>query len=194
MIKIQHLLLAVFPYIGFSQTYKIPEIPFEASMDQQNLYVDLFGLKDTNVLIVHIGRSRHPLIQLESDYIVYLSNGEVQRHKVFWRNNNISIQKKTRTRVKKSEYKKYWDFLTKCVTEGRLNIDQGQLETIGEKANALEQAISGGYTYQLGFYQGKKQLEFFSFSPGMFTSEEYPGHEEKQQFVEVMTGFQNLFE
>jgi len=191
---IYFFLFVVFPFVGFSQEYKIPKIPFDVTSKKGNEYIELFGLKDTTALIVHMGLSRHSVFGLESDYVVYLSNGKVKRYKVSWQTNKVLVRKKKRIRIKKSKLQKYWEFLNKCIVEGKLPIDKEQLKTTGEKANTLKQAISGGQTSYLGFYQGKKQMEYSSFIPSMFISEEYSGHKEKQKLVDVMTGFENLFE
>lgn len=193
MKKIQYLVFIFLPFLGFSQNYEIPVIPFENRTQQGKEYLELFGLKDTTALIVHLGYSRHPVINLESDYIIYLNNGKVRHYKIFWQINNKSINKKKRKRVKEDEYSKYWQFLYNRVDEGKFKIDQAQLETIGEKANTLKQAISGGQTYHFGLYQGENSIEYISFLPTMFSSEEYPGFKEKQKLVELIEGFQNLF-
>ncbi len=194
MLKILYIVFIFLPFFGFTQDYEIPYIPFKNKAKQEKKYLESVALKDTTSLIVHLGYSRPPLIMLESDYIIYSNNGKVQHYEVFWQANNKSIRKKKRKRVKKDEYSKYWQFLYKCVDEGKFKIDQAQLEVIGEKANNLKQVISGGKTYHLGVYKGTNNLEYISFLPNMFSSEEYPGFKEKQKLVEVMEGFKNLFQ
>lgn len=194
MKKFPYILFLLLSFYGFAQDYNIPEIPFETSLQQENKLFGLLGLKDTTALIVHIGYSRHPVIELMSDYIVYLRDGKVHYYKVSWRINNESFWKKKRMRIKKDKLPKYWKFLSNCVSEDKFKIDQIQLELIGEKANAMKQAITGGQTSYFGLYQGKNHIEYNSFLPTMFSSEEYPGFKEKRKLVKLMKGFESLLE
>lgn len=192
MRKLQCYFLILLPILAFSQVAEIPKIDFKSNAEEVNRYVELFGLNDADALVVRLAYSILPHIEPESNYIVYLNNGKVRRYRI-----NESAQQKAspkikRIHVKKKKYSEYWAFLNLCASEGKLDIDQRQLATLGEKANSWKNAISGGQTYTFGLYQGENYTEYKSFLPSMFTDEEYPGFEDKRMLIYVMEGFKTL--
>ena len=188
------LLLTIIPILAFSQAPQIPKIDFKSNAEEVHRYVELFGLNDADALVIRIAYSTLPHIEPESNYIVYLNNGKVRRYRIIESAQQIASPKIKRIRVKKKKYSEYWAFLNLCASEGKFNIDQSQLATLGEKANSWKNAISGGQTYTFGLYQGENYTEYKSFLPSMFTDEEYPGFEDKRKLVYVMEGFKTLTE
>ncbi|WP_282165994.1 hypothetical protein [Cellulophaga baltica] len=73
---------------------------------------------------MQIGHSSFSLYGLNSDFIVYPSNGKVKLFKlseIVHPNNKTKIK---RIKIKKKEYQRYWDFLNTVVREGKFKIDQ----------------------------------------------------------------------
>ncbi|TDT46460.1 hypothetical protein CLV90_0510 [Maribacter spongiicola] len=188
------LLLTILPFLAFSQIAEIPKIDFKLNAEEVNKYVELFGLNDADALVVRLAYSRLPHIEPESYYIVYFNNGKVRRYEINESAQSMASPKIKRIRLKKKKYSEYWAFLNLCTTEGKFDIDQNQLATLGEKANSWRNAISGGQTYTFGLYQGENYTKYKSFLPSMFTDEEYPGYEDKRKLIYVMEGFRILSE
>jgi hypothetical protein len=194
MRKLQCYLLILLPILAFSQVTEIRKIEFKTHTEEKNKYVELFGLNDADALVVRLAYSILPHIEPGSNYIVYLNNGKVRRYRINESAQPMASTKIKRIRVKKKKRSDYWAFLNLCASEGKFNIDQSQLATLGEKANSWKNAISGGQTYNFGLYQGENYTEYKSFLPSMFTDEEYPGFEDKRKLIYVMEGFKTLTE
>lgn len=194
MRKLQCYLLILLPFLAFSQAPEIPKLDFKSNAEEVNKYVELFGLNDADALVVRLAYSILPHIEPESNYIVYFNNGKVRRYKIIESAQPMAFPKIKRIRVKKKKSSEYWAFLNLCASEGKFNIDQSQLATLGEKANSWKKAISGGQTYTFGLYQGENYTEYKSFLPSMFTDEEYLGFDDKRKLIYVMEGFKTLTE
>ncbi|WP_299798557.1 hypothetical protein [uncultured Maribacter sp.] len=194
MRKLLCCLLILLPILAFSQAPEIPKIDFKSNSEEVHRYVELFGLNDADALVVRLAYSILPDIEPESDYIVYFNNGKVRRYSINESAQTMASPKIKRIRVQKKKYSEYWAFLNLCVSEGKFDINQSQLATLGEKANSWKKAISGGQTYTFGLYQGEKYTEYKSFLPSMFKDEEYPGFEDKRKLIYVMEGFKTLTE
>ena len=62
-------LLTIIPFLAFSQVTEIPKIDFKTNAEEVHRYVELFGLKDEDALVVRLAYSILPHIEPESDYM-----------------------------------------------------------------------------------------------------------------------------
>tara|TARA_R110002126_G_scaffold88792_1_gene212603 strand:+ start:2207 stop:2461 length:255 start_codon:yes stop_codon:yes gene_type:complete len=82
MRKFQCYLFILLPFLAFSQAPEIPKIDFKSNTEEVHRYVELFGLNDTDALVVRLAYSILPHIEQESNYIVYFNNGKVRRYRI----------------------------------------------------------------------------------------------------------------
>lgn len=198
MKKILIHILILIPLIGFSQNWTIPEINWEGKTETDNNYVDLLELKDKNSLIVKVGYSSHWSKGVNSEFIVYQNDGRVKRFVVFQPNTPELKTKIKRKRIKKKEYKYYWNFLQECVNDNKFQIDKSKLNITqkkGKEEGTVEMmSISDGASYYFEICQGKSYITYGSYEPKSYIENEYPGSEERQKLVELMNGFETLTE
>ncbi len=196
MKKILIHLLILIPIVSFSQNWKIPEFTWQGKDNSENVYIKLLNLKDENSLIIKIGYSSYWTKGQNSEFIVYQKNGKVKRFIVY---QPSSAEKKTkikRKRIKKKEYKYYWEYLNRCITENKFKIDKSELnitEKKGEKEGTIQTMnVSDGTNYSFWICQGKNYIAFGSYSPTSFIEGKYPGYKERQKLVDLMNGFEKL--
>ena len=198
MKKILIHILILIPLIGFSQNWTIPEINWEGKTETENNYVGLLGLKDNNSLIVKVGYSSYWSKGVNSEFIVYQNDGRVKRFVVFQPNTPELKTKVTRKRIKKNEYKYYWNFLQECVHDNKFQIDKSKLnitQKIGKEEGTVEMmSISDGASYHFEIYQGKSYTAYGSYEPKSYIENEYPGSEERQKLIDLMNEFEKLTE
>ena len=198
MKKIIVYLLILVPLASFSQTWQIPEVDWEGKTETENNYVDLLKLKDRNSLIVKIGYSSYWTKGQNSEFIVYQNDGKVKRFVVYQPNSAGLKTKISRKRIKKKEHQYYWNHLKKIIKENNYLIDKSRLniqEKKGEKeGTVITQIISDGADYSFWICQGNNYIAYGSYEPEIFIENKYPGWEERQKLVDLMTGFEKLTE
>ena len=198
MRKILIYILIFIPYICFSQDWTIPKIYWEEKNEIENNYVDLLKLKDRNSVIIKIGYSSYWSKGQNSEFIVYQNNGKVKQFVVYQPNTPKIKTKIKRKRIKKKEYRYYWNYLQECVNDNKFQIDKSKLNITqkkGKEEGKVEMlSISDGINYHFQICQGKSYIAYGSYEPKSYIENEYPGSEERQKLVDLMNGFEKLTE
>ena len=192
MKKIFAYLLILVPLIGFSQDWKIPKIDWHGQTETENVYIDLLKLKDRNSLIVKVGYSSYWSKGINLEFIVYQNDGKVKRYIVYQPNSTNLKTKIKHKRIKKAEYKYYWNYLNDCVIKNKLKIDKSKLNITQkeEKGTVVVMSISDGANYHFQITQGKNYIAYSSYEPKSFIEDKFPGWEERQKLVDLMNGFE----
>tara|TARA_R100000935_G_C2762834_1_gene134352 strand:+ start:46 stop:648 length:603 start_codon:yes stop_codon:yes gene_type:complete len=191
-------LLILVPLIGFSQDWKIPQMNWHGKTETENVYIDLLNLKDGNSLIVKVGYSSYWSKGINSEFIVYQNDGKVKRYIVYQPNSTDLKTKIKRKRIKKTEYKFYWNHLLDIANNKMFQIDKSKLNIITkpaeEKGMVISMSISDGTNYHFQITQGKNYIAYASYEPKSFIEDEFTGWEERQKLVDLMNGFEKLTE
>lgn len=196
MKKILLQLLILLPLISLAQNWEIPDINWHRETDLENKYVAFLKLKDKNSLIVKIAYSSHWIDGLNTEYIVYQNNGKI-KHFIVYQPNSAELKTTIkRKKIKKKERQHYWDYLHLCISEKRFEIDHSKLnitQKIGEKKGTIESMrVTDGTTYYFVLCQGKNYLTYHSLSPESYIEKKYPGFEERQKLLKLISGFEKL--
>ncbi len=181
---------------SFSQEFKIPELVWHGKDKVENRYIKLLSLNDKNAFIVKISYSSYWTKGVNSEFIVYHNEGKVNRYMVFEPIESSKKIKIKRKRVKKKNYQFYWRYLQICAQENKFIIDKSKLNITQkkgeEKGTVQTMSVSDGTNYSLWVYQGKRYIAYGSYAPFSYIDAKYPGHIERQNFVKLITGFENL--
>lgn len=183
---------------GFSQNSMIPEVVWNGITENENQYVELLNLKDRNSLVVRVAYSGYWNKGLRGKYIIYQNDGRIKRFNVFQPSDSNLKTKIKRKKVKKKDYKNYWNYLNNCISEKKFHINKSQLnitEKPGkEKGIQLVLSVSDGGTYHFSLHQSDKYIAYSSYAPESFIEKEFPGSKERQKLVNLMAGFESLME
>ena len=194
------LILLFLTLVGksFSQDFKIPKIEWEGKTETENNFVELLKLKDKSSLIIKIGYSSYWTKGQNSEFIVYLNDGKVKRYVVYQPNSTELKTKIKRKKIKKKEYKYYWNHLNDIIEGNKYIIDKSKLnitEKKGEEEGTMiTMSVSDGANYSFWICQGNNYLAYGSYSPESFIDGKFPGWKERQKLVNLMEGFENLTE
>tara|TARA_R110001606_G_scaffold156824_1_gene299700 strand:- start:455 stop:1075 length:621 start_codon:yes stop_codon:yes gene_type:complete len=202
MKKIIVYLLILIPLISFSQNWQIPEIDWEGKTETENNYVDLLKLKDRNSLIIKIGYSSFWTKGTNSEFIVFKNNGKVKKFVVYQPNSIENKTKIKRKRIKKKDYKYYWECLNNCVQENKFQINKSKLNITEKERKTIENgieivtvernSINDGTNYHFQICQGKNYKAYGSYAPTIYIENKYPGYEEREKLIDLMNKFEEL--
>jgi len=181
-----------------SQNLVIPENEWHGNEEKENVFLKLLNLKNENSIIVKFGFSSYWTKGTVSNFIVYENGGKVKRYEVFESYNTEKKIKIKRRRVKKKEFKHYWNYFSESITDGKLKIDQSKLN-ITEKKGTEEgtresMMVSDGANYHFWIRQNKKYIAYGSYAPNSYINGKYPGYKERQKLVDLINGFEKLIE
>ncbi|WP_299626886.1 hypothetical protein [uncultured Tenacibaculum sp.] len=183
---------------SFSQEFKIPKIEWEGKTETENNFVELLKLKDKSSLIIKIGYSSYWSKGQNSEFIVYLNNGKVKRYVVYQPNSTELKTKIKRKKIKKKEYKYYWNHLNNIIEGNKYVIDKSKLNITKKKGEEegtmITMSISDGTNYSFWICQGNNYLAYGSYSPESFIDGKFSGWKERQKLVDLMNGFEKLTE
>lgn len=183
---------------SFSQDFKIPKIEWEGKTETENDFLELLKLKDKSSLIIKIGYSSYWSKGQNLEFIVYLNDGKMKRFVVYQPNSTELKTKIKRKKIKKKEYKYYWNHLNNIIEEDKYVIDKCKLnitEKKGEKEGTMiTMSVSDGANYSFWICQGNNYLAYESYSPKSFIDGKFPGWKERQKLVDLMNGFEKLTE
>ncbi|WP_179320522.1 hypothetical protein [Winogradskyella helgolandensis] len=194
------LILLFLTLVGksFSQDFEIPKIEWEGITETENNFVELLKLKDKSSLIIKIGYSSYWTKGQNSEFIVYLNDGKVKRYVVYQSNSTKLKTKIKRKKIKKKEYKYYWNHLNDIIEGNKYVIDKSKLnitEKKGEEEGTMiTMSVSDGANYSFRICQGNNYLAYGSYSPESFIDGKFPGWKERQKLVDLMNGFEKLTE
>jgi hypothetical protein len=194
------LILLFLTLVGksFSQDFKIPKIEWEGKTETENNFVELLKLKDKSSLIIKVGYSSYWTKGQNSEFIVYLNDGKVKRYVVYQPNSTELKTKIKRKKIKKKEYRYYWNHLNDIIEGNKYVIDKSKLnitEKKGEEEGTMiTMNVSDGANYSFWICQGNNYLAYGSYSPESFIDGKFPGWKERQKLVDLMNGFEKLTE
>ena len=194
------LILLFLTLVGksFSQDFKIPKIEWEGKTETENNFVELLKLKDKSSLIIKIGYSSYWTKGQNSEFIVYLNDGKVKRYVVYQPNSTELKTKIKRKKIKKKEYKYYWNHLNDIIEGNKYIIDKSKLNITEKKGDEegtmITMSVSDGANYSFWICQGNNYLACGSYSPESFIDGKFPSWKERQKLVNLMEGFENLTE
>lgn len=176
-----------------SQEYKIPAIEFDGKYERPN-YIEILKLKDTNSLIMSIGYSRY-WHDGNSKFIVFQTDGKILKHYVSFKNllEKPILKKKF---IAKRKRKFYWKFLNDNFTANKFRIDKSKLN-INEKTENGKTSMmifSHGSYCNFNIYQNENYTSYSSYSPEAFIREKFPGYEEREKLVQLVTEFEELYD
>ncbi len=178
-----------------AQDYKIPAIEFESKSETPN-FTNLLGINDPNCLIMSIGYSGYWQNGTISKFVVFQNDGKILKYDIYFKNGLDKPIVKKRSLIKK-KYKFYWEFLSNHFTKGSFKIDNSKLniEVKPEEENRVSTlVISDGTLYNFNIYQNVNYISYSSYSPESYIERKFPGYEERQKLVNLVTEFEELYD
>ncbi len=185
-----------FNIFSYGQNHEMPKIEFTNEFKVTNRYIDLLGIKDTNAILIKIGRQNSHFYEqdvetrIENHYIVYLNDGKIKKYKqlLLYKNRKKENDSISEIKMKKEDFQFYWEFLDTCIKKGKFDIDINQLN-IREKeigGGIATRIFTGGTTYRFEIIQGNRFISLTSHSAKEYIADKISGYTERQKLVELV--------
>lgn len=194
------IILFLIVHSGNSQVREIPNINFENINQNQNDYIKLLKLKDSNSLIIKITYGSGWHRSSNSKFIVYDNHGNVVLYETINSEGSSNKLKIRKLSLKNSKQYLYWEFINRFNNASEYQIDKSKLNITQRTINngkiedklIEETVISDGHSITFEITQYNKNTIYASNSPEEYIKMKYPGMEERQKLMNLIKTLEEL--